>query len=125
MQAGFVHRDLRWDNTACSFRQRRYYLLDLELCGRPGRPRFTLESWPDDIMQAGGAYTEASDILILGNMLRTLGVVESKEGHEFLQHMQPSARGQAVPTAKDLLEKAWISCIGDTCSSAGAQPNIR
>ena len=74
MQAGFVHRDLRWDNTACSFRQRRYYLLDLELCGRPGRPRFTLESWPDDIMQAGRAYTEASDILILGNMLRTLGV---------------------------------------------------
>ena len=47
----------------------------------------------------------------------------SSEGQAFLQQMQP--RGQAVPTAEDLLRKsACFSCIGDTCKSAGAQPNI-
>ncbi len=125
VQAGFVHRDLRWDNKACTFFQRRYFLLDLELCGRPGRSAFTLETWPNDILQAGDAYTEASDILILGSMLRKLNVVRSPEGHAFLQQMQPSARGQAVPTAEDLLSNPWRNCIGDTCKSAGAQPNIR
>ena len=124
MQAGFVHRDLRWDNTACSF-QRCYFLLDLELCGRPGRTAFNLETWPNDIVQAGDAYTEASDILILGNMLRKLDVVRSTEGLKFLQQMQPSARGQAVPTAEDFLGDPWIGCTGDTCKSAGAQPNSR
>ena len=124
MQAGFVHRDLRWHNTACSI-QRRYFLLDLELCGRPGRTAFTVETWPNNIVQQGDAYTEASDILVLGNMLRSLDVVRSPEGHAFLQRMQPSRHGQAVPTAEDLLGDPWISCIGNTCRSAGAQPNIR
>ena len=40
----------------------------------------------------------------------TLNVVRSPEGHAFLQQMQP--RGEAVPTAEDLLRKnAWFSCL--------------
>ena len=124
VQAGFVHRDLRWENTACSL-ERRHFLLDLELCERPGRTAYTLETWPSDIVREDDAYTEASDILILGNMLRTRNVVSSPEGHAFFQQMQPCARSQAVPTAEDLLRHPWINCIGDTCRSAGAQPNIR
>ena len=30
MQAGFVHRDLRWENTACDVTKRHFFLLDLE-----------------------------------------------------------------------------------------------
>ena len=126
MQAGYVHRDLRWDNTACSL-ERCYFLLDLELCAKPGLPPFLISSWPDGILQDSDAYTETSDILALGHMLSELNVVTSPGGHAFLQRMWPAANSgcvpdRAPPTAEVLLCDAWISCIGDSCKTAGAQP---
>ena len=102
LQAGYVHRDLRWDSVACSLK-RRYFLLDLELCGKPGRPQFTLKTWPNGILQDSGAYTDTSDILSLGHMLSSLNIVTSSEGCAFLQQMWPAVPGRAVPTAEVLL----------------------
>lgn len=113
---------MRWENTACTL-QRRYFLLDLELCARPGKPIFSsLQTWPDKILQEDGAYTEASDTLTLRSMLLDLNIVGSPQGHAFLKRMQPAAPGQAVPTVEVLLSDDWVSCIGDACVSAEGQP---
>ncbi len=63
MQAGYVHRDLRWDNTACGL-EHCYFLLDLELCAKPGTAPSMTSSWPNGFLQDSGAYTELSDILV-------------------------------------------------------------
>ena len=80
-QAGFVHRDLSWNNAACTL-ERRYFWHDLELCGKPGSATGAVQSWPNGILQAVGAYTEASDILAFGRMLCT-HVVSSTDGPAF------------------------------------------
>lgn len=69
---GFVHRDLRWDNTARSL-DGRWYLLDLEMCSREGRPKGTSrpQSWDSQTLVAG-SYTRASDLYSFGIMLQVL-----------------------------------------------------
>lgn len=69
---GFVHRDLRWDNTASSL-DGRWYLLDLEMCAREGNPKGTSrpQSWDSQTLVAG-SYTRASDLYSFGIMLQVL-----------------------------------------------------
>ena len=122
LQAGYTHRDLRWPNISCT-EEHRYFLLDLELCAKPGKAPSNIATWPNDILQGNGAYTEASDILVLGHMLSTLNIDISPEGRKFLQQMWPCVPDEAVPTAEDLLHDPWISCTGDSCRTAGAHPN--
>jgi hypothetical protein len=67
---GFVHRDLRWDNTASSL-DGRWYLLDLEMCAPEGNPKGTSrpQSWDSQTLVAG-SYTYASDLYSFGIMLQ-------------------------------------------------------
>ena len=108
----------------CSLQLRASLLLaGLGVVWQAWQSQIQLASWPDDILQADGAYTEGCDILVLGHMLSSLNAVTSPEGCGFLQRMWPAVPDQAVPTAEDLLRDAWIKCSGDLCTTAGAQPN--
>lgn len=124
LQAGYTHRDLRWNNRPCS-EDHRYFLLDLELCAKPGKAPFNMRTWPEGILQGDGDYTETSDILALGHMLSGLNIVTSPGGRVFLQQMWPGVPDQAVPTAEVLLCDAWITCTGNSCRAAGAHPDTK
>eukprot|EP00891_Asterochloris_glomerata_P004753 jgi/Astpho2/4753/Aster-00303 len=89
-KAGYTHRDLRWNNRPCS-EDHRYFLLDLELCAKPGKAPFNMRTWPEGILQGDGDYTETSDILALGHMLSGLNIVTSPGGRVFLQQMAAGA----------------------------------
>eukprot|EP00198_Chlamydomonas_reinhardtii_P002424 XP_001691760.1 predicted protein [Chlamydomonas reinhardtii] len=64
--AGFVHRDLRWDNFACSpASPRRWFLLDLETCAPADQsppPTFEPAGWQSGTTLVHGLYTRASDL---------------------------------------------------------------
>ena len=120
VQAGFVHRDLRWDNVAADVTKTRYFLLDLELCGRKGAtPKFHLGTWGADTL-VEGTYTAASDLTQLGKLLQSVPIT-STDGQHFLQKLQvPASALQA--SAADLLRHSWIGCSGASCGAAGAMP---
>ncbi len=116
LQAGYVHRDLRWENTACTL-QHRYFLLDLEQAGKPGVPGFRLSTWSNGMLRAG-AYTMASDLIAVGDMLVKTGNVRSALGRAFLQQLKHPS-GEAASTAAGLLGQEWIGCCGHDCTAAG------
>ena len=66
MQAGFVHRDLRWENTACDVTKRHFFLLDLETVAPVDQaPGYYMEIWGDFTLQ-NAMYTALSDLRMLG-----------------------------------------------------------
>ncbi len=106
-----MHRDLRWANVAC-ISKKNYFLLDLELCGKPGKPAFgKLESWSGDILADGTFYTEASDVRALGQMLQELEVVTSADGQSCLADMCNAESEQPEPPADKALKHKWLHCI--------------
>eukprot|EP00195_Chlamydomonas_chlamydogama_P011941 CAMPEP_0202893898 /NCGR_PEP_ID=MMETSP1392-20130828/3384_1 /ASSEMBLY_ACC=CAM_ASM_000868 /TAXON_ID=225041 /ORGANISM="Chlamydomonas chlamydogama, Strain SAG 11-48b" /LENGTH=583 /DNA_ID=CAMNT_0049578393 /DNA_START=120 /DNA_END=1871 /DNA_ORIENTATION=- len=124
-KAGFVHRDMRWPNTACSTDKRRWYLLDLEMCTLEGSGRpcgLRVQGWNASTL-VGGRYTYASDLSCLGAMLSAhASVVQSEPGQAFLQDIvKPSVEIRL--SAEQLLTKhsLWLGCAGATCWDAGAQ----
>mmetsp|Transcript_2849 Transcript_2849/g.6251 ORF Transcript_2849/g.6251 Transcript_2849/m.6251 type:complete len:554 (+) Transcript_2849:392-2053(+) len=127
-KAGLVHRDLRWDNTACSAGVPRWFLLDLEMCtdegeeAPPGRPR----GWTSDTL-VEGRYTHASDLYSLGNMLSNYAHrVSSPGGQAFMAAIMRLPQEQRQ-SAQELLSDhaAWLHCAGRRCKDAGAQANER
>ena len=105
-----MHRDLRWANVACKSKKN-YFLLDLELCGKPGKPAFgKLDSWSDDILADGTCYTEASDVRALSKMLQDLKFVTSARGRSCLADMCNAESGQPVPPADKALKHKWLHC---------------
>ncbi|PNH08070.1 hypothetical protein TSOC_005423 [Tetrabaena socialis] len=128
-KAGFVHRDLRLDNTACSPNGRRWFLLDLETCAPAAqRPRdgFEPRGWPPGGLLVDGLYTCASDLFQLGRMVSEQcgSLVLSAEGKTFLNALQTTAAAQKL-SAEQLLAHEWLQCQGETCRAAGAQPGER
>ena len=122
-QAGFVHRDLRWENNACDIFRQRYFLLDLELCDHANnRPPFNLASWDSNTL-VDGQYTQASDLHSLGQMLRDLlgGAILSAEGRSLVATLCRPA-SQHLYTVSQLLDSAWMQCKGEHCRVAGANP---
>lgn len=121
--AGFVHRDLRWENNACDIFRQRYFLLDLELCDHANnRPPFNLASWDSNTL-VDGQYTQASDLHSLGQMLRDLlgGAILSAEGRSLVATLCRPA-SQHLYTVSQLLDSAWMQCKGEHCRVAGANP---
>ena len=121
LQAGYVHRDLRWENTACTL-QHRHFLLDLEQSGKPGVPGFRLSTWSNGMLP-GGAYTMASDLIAVGDMLIKNGNVRSTLGTAFMQQLK-HASDEAGPTAAGLLDHEWIGCCGHGCTAAGGLDTV-
>ena len=121
LQAGYVHRDLRWENTACTL-QHRHFLLDLEQSGKPGVPGFILSTWSSGMLPAG-AYTMASDLVAVGDMLIKNGNVRSTLGKAFLQQLK-HASDEAGLTAAGLLGHKWIECSGHGCTAAGGLDTV-
>ena len=116
-----MHRDLRWADVARKSKEI-YFLLDLELCGKPGKPAFgKLDTWPDDIMADGTCYTEAPDVRALGKMLqdldvtseggRSLKVGTSADGQSCLADMCNAESEQPEPPADKVLKHKWLHCI--------------
>ena len=106
-----MHRDLRWANVARKHKEN-YFLLDLELCGKPGKPAFgQLDSWSDNILADGTCYTEAYDVRALGNMLQDLGLVTSADGQSCLADMCNVESEQPEPPADKVLKHKWLHCI--------------
>ena len=69
VQAGVVHRDLLWENTARDVSRQQFSLLDLEgVAPRHQVPGFHLKTWGVDVLQ-GNLYSCASDLQMLGKML--------------------------------------------------------
>ncbi|KXZ46145.1 hypothetical protein GPECTOR_46g214 [Gonium pectorale] len=132
-QAGFVHRDLRWDNIACSPAAggscHRWFLIDLEACVPADQPpvhSFRPAGWHPDATLVAGRYTCASDLYHLGLLLvqKCDTVVASAEGEAFLAAICTPPRDQQQ-SAADLLSHAWLKCRPDSCKVAGAQPGER
>ena len=105
LQAGYVHKDLRWENTACTL-EHRHFLLDLEQSGQPGVHGFRLRTWSNGMLPAG-AYTMASDLIAVGDMLVRNGHVKRALGTACLQQLK-HASDEPAPTAADLLHHEWI-----------------
>ena len=68
-----MHRDLMRKNTARNL-DGRWYLLDLEMCAREGKPEGTSRprSWDNQTLVAG-SHTRASDLYSFGIMLQVQG----------------------------------------------------
>ena len=138
VQAGFVHRDLRWDNFACSppdsptGGSRRWFLLDLETCALADQappPAFKPDGWQPDTTLVDGRYTRASDLFQLAWAVQAAcwRVVDSAEGKAFLEAIltRPALQQRS---AKQLLEHEWLQCVdpdGMCCRAAGAWPGER
>jgi hypothetical protein len=120
VQAGFVHRDLRWPNCACDATQMHYFLLDLEMCAPADEtPTGTAHvPWGVDALD-GGRYIRASDLYELARMLQQANVSESRASAAFLRALcKPAAQQQL--TVFDFLSHQWIRCCGQGCTVAGA-----
>lgn len=69
LQVGWVHRDIRWEKTACEPSKQHFFLLDPETVGPLDQlPGFHLASWGDGTLQAT-FYTTLSDLRMLGKMM--------------------------------------------------------
>lgn len=123
-----MHRDIRWDNFACSPgppAKRRWFLLDLETCAPADeKPAAAFEpaGWTQETL-VNGLYTRASDLYQLGLAVRPRceGVVESQAGKAFLKAiLTPPAK--QTRSAEALLQNDWLGCTTKGCRAAGAQP---
>ena len=132
VQAKFVHRDLRWDNFACSpgpSSRRRWFLLDLETCAPTDQlplPAFEPVGWHPSTL-VDGRYTRASDLFQLGLavQLKCEQVVSSVEGKAFLNAILTPPASQEC-SAQQLLAHEWLRCEGGgICRAAGARPGER
>ncbi|KAG2445395.1 hypothetical protein HXX76_000017 [Chlamydomonas incerta] len=128
--AGFVHRDLRWDNFACcpgSPSSRRWFLLDLETCApadQPPSPAFEPVGWQSGTTLVDGCYTRASDLFQLGLAVQPHceQVVASATGRAFLTAILTPPASQKR-SAEQLLADDWLLCEGPSiCRVAGARP---
>lgn len=126
MQAGYVHRDMGWRNTACDISKEHYFLLDLELAAPADlEPQFHLTSWNSNTL-VGGLYKTASDLHMLGQMLREYAfVATTPAAMAFVTFLERPAKQLAREhvTAALLLRHDWFNCAGQHCRQAGAQPN--
>ena len=129
LQAKFVCRDLRIENTACSVEEpRRWFLLDLECCansakdGSPAPQSLRNSHVPGVLME--GCFTAASDLVLLGELLwRYEQSVTSAPGRQFLDAIHVPAVQQLV--TRELLHHPWISCEGASCRDVGTRPGER
>ena len=126
LQAGWVHRDLCWENIACDVSKQHFFLLDLEAVAPADQlPGFHLVSWGDDTLQAN-VYTRLSDLRMLGKMMfECRDLLKSQAAQEVLRLLTGAAGPTPHLSAQNLLDSTWINCSGDTCRAAGAQPNDR
>ncbi|GIL98231.1 hypothetical protein Vretimale_3642 [Volvox reticuliferus] len=111
-EAGFVHRDVRWDNFVCSPEGRRWFLIDLETCARANQqPKdgFQLFGWQSDITLVEGRYTCASDLYQLGLVFNAKcgSLLESEAGKEFLNAILTQPIDQRL-SAVELLRHEWL-----------------
>jgi hypothetical protein len=123
-QAGFVHRDLRWENVACIYGTKRWYLLDLEACCVVDKDPQTFRSviWDSNTL-VGGLYTVASDLHLLGMLInKHCSLLLSEDAISFLQLLTRPAAELGTLSADELLRHSWINCPGTTCRDAGADP---
>eukprot|EP00198_Chlamydomonas_reinhardtii_P001927 XP_001691263.1 predicted protein [Chlamydomonas reinhardtii] len=129
-KAGFVHRDLRWDNVACCAREpRRWFLIDLE-CSAAADAEvltgFQLMGWETGVTLVNGRYTRESDIYQLGRLVEKAceRLELSDAAKEFMSALLTRPTQQRSSAAR-LLSNKWISCVGAACRAAGAQPGER
>lgn len=128
----FVHRDLRWDNVACTF-DFKYFLIDLELAGQAGvwQPTRPLRGWgPHTLVDVGGgsvAYHPASDMYEVGRLIlggeRGDGTLSHKisvsmAGKQLAESLMAAGASER-PTAAQALRHAWIGCVGAGCAGVG------
>ena len=121
--AGIVHRDVRWANVARD-EAGKYFLIDLETCAHDGdAPARRLLCWDSRTLeqrQQRAVYTCASDVYLLGRLLRDAHVLPRSAGAERFLEGLLQRNADARPTAIDALADPWIACAGPTCMEAGA-----
>lgn len=123
--AGICHRDLRWDNVACTL-DRAYFLLDLEACAPDGAPTAAvLRCWDDHTLQPGpqgavAVYTAAGDVRGVGLLMRECAerCAASPSSRDFMARLLTEAVA-ARPTAREALKDPWMQCPGSSCIAAG------
>ena len=120
--AGLVHRDVRWVNVARS-EECKYFLIDLEACTHDGDvPVRPLRCWGSHTLD-GVRFTSASDLNLLGRLLRDaagrLRAPLSEMGQSFITLLLKREASER-PSAMDALSNPWIACMGPACMEAGA-----
>ena len=123
--AGICHRDLRWDNVACTL-ARAYFLIDLEACAPDGAPiAAVLRCWDDHTLQPGtqgavAVYTAAGDVRGVGLLMRECAerCAASPSSRDFMARLLAEAVA-ARPTAREALAHPWLQCPGSSCIAAG------
>ena len=125
LQAGFVHRDLRWENIACDAAKQHFFLLDLETVAPVDQiPGYYMEIWGDHTLQ-DAKYTPLSDLRMLGRMLHDLSTMLTSNAARHFMSLLTGAEGPTPQlTAQLCLQHDWIGCSGATCRAAGAQPDL-
>lgn len=105
-----MHRDVRIENTACTHTNpRRWFLLDLECCARPGMAAPPLLTASFHGVLVDGCFTAASDIALLGQLLGVHSAcVSSRAGQQFLAAVCVPAE-QQLRSARQLLALPWLA----------------
>ena len=124
LQVGWVHRDIRWENTACEASKQHFFLLDLETVAPLDQlPGFHLASWGDGTLQAN-FYTTLSDLRMLGKIMLECKYLLKPQAAQEVFHLLTGAAGpNSDLSAQSLLSSPWIACSRESCRAAGAQPD--
>ena len=128
--AGVCHRDLRWENVACT-PDRAYFLLDLEACALDGAPAAALlRCWDGHTLQPGpgppgsaAVYTAAGDVRGVGLLMRECAErCDASPAARALMARLLAEAVEARPTAIQALDDPWLACTGRSCIAAGRWP---
>eukprot|EP00198_Chlamydomonas_reinhardtii_P000358 XP_001689693.1 predicted protein [Chlamydomonas reinhardtii] len=115
-RAGYVHRDIRWDNVLC-IGQGSWILSDLESVARaPARAAskggFRAACWTSDTLDECGMYTTASDVQLVGRLMDTCSIfVLDAQGEELRAQLTASA-ASSRPSAEQALRHPWFFAGG-------------
>jgi serine/threonine protein kinase len=105
-QAGFVHRDVRWENILVSPSDiTDWILIDLEHAGKSGSVSYRLVWWPPGIGPNAEPYNPRCDLYLVGELIRLSGVTLGNADIEFMDSLQDMATRF---TATKALRDSWF-----------------
>ncbi|PNW86732.1 hypothetical protein CHLRE_02g095117v5 [Chlamydomonas reinhardtii] len=113
-QAGYVHRDIRWENVLC-IGQDSWILSDLESVAREpaqtaaGEGSFRAACWTDETLDERGMYTTASDVQLVGELIETCKILSLGAQCVELKAQLTACAAASRPSAAEALCHPWFS----------------